>query len=402
MTFGTSLSFSSTLHADHSQYLVGILELACQQLDITDSERSEATSHYEAVGQWLGSSNHPLLQDALIYPQGSIRIGTATRAVSRNEIDVDLMCHLPYLDRNVSPKEVRDIVGNRLLEHGTYAQMLQPLNRGWRLIYANQFHLDITPSIDDLCHAKNGVLVPDRELQDWKASNPRDYAVWFEDIATRTPWTWSEVSEARAEVEDLPHELQFKGPLRRMVQIMKRHRDVWCSQFSATERKLAPISVIITTLASHAYQACLNKPFLNALELFEEVVALMPQYIVPHLGTQGGVEHWVANPEHDQENFADKWLLHPERKKGFERWHAKFTEDLKALTKKQGQHEVAAALAEMLDETIVKKTLDAYAARLNRRRETKSLAMKSGGIITALGANKAYAVPINKFFGFHE
>ncbi len=39
------------------RYLVGMLEIACEKLDITDTERREAESRYNAVGKWLSDGD---------------------------------------------------------------------------------------------------------------------------------------------------------------------------------------------------------------------------------------------------------------------------------------------------------------------------------------------------------
>ena len=44
-----------------------------------------------------------------------------------------------------------------------------------------------------------------------------------------------------------PEEMRLKGILRRIVQIAKRHRDLY---FIDDDQGLAPLSIIITTLAS--------------------------------------------------------------------------------------------------------------------------------------------------------
>ena len=54
---------------------------------------------------------------------------------------------------------------------------------------------------------------------------------------------------AHASVEDVPS-YQWRTPLQRAVQVLKRHRDV---MFHAAPG-LAPISMIITNLAGHAYE----------------------------------------------------------------------------------------------------------------------------------------------------
>ena len=58
-----------------------------------------------------------------------------------------------------------------------------------------------------------------------------------------------------ASVEPLPIDgKKSKLPLQRAVQLLKRHRDVTYANSTKEEKAAAPISIIITTLAAHAYQ----------------------------------------------------------------------------------------------------------------------------------------------------
>ena len=55
------------------------------------------------------------------------------------------------------------------------------------------------------------------------------------------------VAEGRADIEPFPAQSNIKGILRRIVQLLKRHRDI---AFADVKEDIAPISIIITTLAS--------------------------------------------------------------------------------------------------------------------------------------------------------
>jgi hypothetical protein len=386
------------LEKAQKRYLVGLLELACEKLDITPTERAMAEERYTAVGQWLSDLNNPYLANASVYTQGSIRIGTTNRPIGRNEFDVDLMCHLPGAG-NLAPQAVRDLVGNRLKSHGTYKNMLEPLRRGWRLVYANEFHMDITPSIDDPNHQRGGVLVPDRQLHDWKTSHPKGYANWFETIALREPHTLMEKREIRADVETMPGDIHFKGSLRRIVQIMKRHRDVWCAKRTVEERDNAPISIIITTLAARAYAHVISMgQYDNALDLLLDVVEAMPSFIEKR-GNPIGTEKWVVNPMNEQENFADKWRTHPQREVAFYQWINAFKADLDRLAQEPGIDGVAKGLADLLDETISKAAITEANRRLNVNRANRNLVAATSGLILTTTSSNAYAVPGNTFFG---
>jgi hypothetical protein len=87
--------------------------------------------------------------------------------------------------------------------------MLEEKQRCWRLCYANEFHLDITPSIRNPGCGNGGELVPDRALAAWKPTNPKGYAARFEQHAALRPrLTLREAAIAakRADVEDFPEQ----------------------------------------------------------------------------------------------------------------------------------------------------------------------------------------------------
>jgi hypothetical protein len=386
------------LETGQKRYLVGLLELACEKLDITSAERALAEDRYTAVGQWLSDAGNVYLTNSTIYTQGSIRIGTAVRPIGRNEFDVDLMHHLPGA-RSLRPQQVRDVVGNRLKSHGVYKNMLEPLRRGWRLVYANEFHMDITPSVDDINHSQGGVLVPDQELRDWKESNPKGYANWFETIAIREPGLLMEKTEIRADVEAMPAEIRFKGSLRRIVQIMKRHRDVWYSKKTLDERDNAPISIIITTLAAKAYSQVSTQRYDNALDLLLDVVDAMPNFIETQPAYPAGFEKWVRNPMNELENFADKWAAHPKRQEAFYQWHGAFKADIDKLAQEPGVDAVAKGLADLLDESISKAVITETTRRLNANRASRSLITSSTGLISSTTSRNLNAMPKNVFFG---
>ena len=127
--------------------LVGLIEEACQYLEPSEHQSDLAKQRYEGVGDWLARSDHWLLASIAIRLQGSVAIGTAVKPIGANEHDVDLVAHVPDLESMVSPAMLKRQIGDRLRDNGNYAPLLVEMPRCWRLDYANEFHLDITPSI---------------------------------------------------------------------------------------------------------------------------------------------------------------------------------------------------------------------------------------------------------------
>ena len=244
-----------------------MLDLIGQQLEPTATQMERAESAHRAVGEWL--SEAPLLAQAVIYAQGSIAHQTVTRPIARNEYDADAICHVPGYGAATPPAALKKIVGDRLASHERYAAMLEEMPRCWRLNYAGEFHLDFTPSILNRACRNGGELVPDRALRAWSPSNPKGFRDLFSRRASLVPVMLGPLGERmaldKAMVELFPVKSSSKGVLRRTVQLLKRHRDI---AFMKQDAALLPLSIIVTTLASQAYEWCVgHRAYDNELDL---------------------------------------------------------------------------------------------------------------------------------------
>lgn len=303
-----------------------LLALA-ETLDVSPSKYEEAKGHYEAVGDWLNKPESSLARyNPVIYPQGSFALGTAVRPLSDEEYDVDAVCLLDTTQEEHSQQDLKKLVGDRLKEHGDYRRMLAEPDgrRCWTLNYAEsaRFHLDILPAIPDYRWAlfllegvpedwaQHAICITDKETwtyeRDWPKSNPKGYLEWFK---KRMEVVFNQrrlllAKDARAEVHDIP-EYKVRTPLQRLVQLLKRHRDI---MFDGDECK--PISIIITTLAASAYQN-------------EDDIQTALQNVVPNMRNfienRDGI-YWVPNPVNPEENFADRWQTEPEKADAFFQW----------------------------------------------------------------------------------
>ncbi len=140
-------------------------------------------------------------------------------------------------------------------------------------------------------------------------------------------------------IEDVP-EYEVKTPLQRVVQILKRHRDIYFQ----TKPGLRPVSIIITTLAARAYR--------NQADLYDaltSVVEEMPNFIERRENGQW----WVPNPVNPEENFADKWNEYPDRRTAFFGWLKKVHDDLVSAGQQQTFTKTASALSPVLGEGAV-------------------------------------------------
>ncbi|MGD9725511.1 MAG: nucleotidyltransferase [Gammaproteobacteria bacterium] len=310
------------------------LEQVASDLDIPPSKYKQAVERYQSVGAWLERGTYPGAAGIpIICPQGSFRLGTVTRPI-RNGIeaayDIDLVCELLIAMAATDPKSVKYLVGNRLRENETYARLLDEEGRRcWTLEYAEQdgvgFHLDVLPAVPN----RRGTLDTSIAIThkrdtaySWSASNPRGYGVWFDGrnagafnlaAASQKVALRSNYPELFARVDDVPDQL-VRTPLQRVIQILKRHRDM---RFNQRQRILhAPISVIITTLAAHLYRnepdafSALNS-ILTQLRAFSRLVDAAPNRLVLDSNAliqrkADGTWH-IGNPSNPGENFADRW-----------------------------------------------------------------------------------------------
>jgi hypothetical protein len=371
--------------------LVGLIEDACQQLEPSAYQRDLAKQRYEGVGDWLSRSDDWLLTSIAIRLQGSVAIGTTVKPIGANEHDVDLVAHVPDLDLAVSPALLKQRIGDRLRSNGNYAALLVEMPRCWRLDYANEFHLDITPSIPNPECRQGGELVPDKTLKTWKASNPMGYRAKFERRATLQPRIRSlhkAYDGARADTQ--------VGILRRIVQIAKRHRDM---HFIDDDEGLAPLSIIITTLASRAYEFCVDQfAYDHELDLIVDVLRRMPTMMQTDTA-DGRVTWYLWNQTTAGENFCEKWNKHPERAQAFFSWHGKAVADLEQLATAQGLDQVRRLLGGIFGAAPANTAMDSLAERVSVARATNRLAVtKPAGLIVGTAA-AATPVRANTFFG---
>lgn len=378
-----------------------LIENACQSLEISPSQNELARKRYEAVGDWLSRADDPLPATIAIRIQGSVAIGTTVKPIGANEYDLDLVAHVRDLDVTISPASLKKSIGDRLRGNAVYANLLEEMPRCWRLNYANEFHMDITPSIPNPSCAMGGELVPDKTLRIWKASNPQGYRAKFERRAAlvarirRAFGKAFDSARADAEIEPYPENRGLKGILRRIVQIAKRHRDISFIE----DQTLAPLSIIVTTLASRAYEYCVtNFEYDDELDLVCDVVRKMP--IMMQVDIVNGRQTWsLWNMTTARENFCEKWNKDSRRAAAFFAWHVELLRDLEALASAEGLDQVRRRLGSIFGAAPATQAMDALIERLNRARSDNHLSVsRPAGLIvgTAVGATPVRA---NTFFG---
>jgi len=379
------------------EQIAGVLEAICQRLELTETQYEAAKSRYETIGKWLAEADDIFLRNCKIYPQGSMNLGTSVRPIGRSEYDVDLICHVPHLSPNSPPEYLKRLVGDRLKLNGRYAP--EEKGRCWRIKYANEFHLDITPSIRNPGCAYGGEYVPDKVQLEWKPSNPKGYQAWFEERAELRPIfvfekaMQAEFSEMRASVEPFPYNEPLKGYLKRCVQICKHHRD---KHFTSTPA-IAPISVILTTLAAKSYKYAISKKMYESdLDILLDVVRYMP-FFIEQKQILGKRTYYVWNETTTGENFAEKWNQDENLSMAFYNWHASALKQLEELPLVEGFDTLHKSLNTCFSESVVSDACSKFTTSISRARTSGTLSIIPG--VGLASSSSGIKVPSNTFYG---
>ena len=361
-----------------------LLERICPKLQITPAQHQSAQGRYETIGEWLADRESPLARfGPVIYPQGSLRIGTTVRPRKTMEYDLDLVCEVQLDWRQVEcPVALLDLVEWRLKQHDTYKPMLERKNRCIRVKYANEFHLDILPACPDLASGNGCVVVPDREAKEWKASNPKGYAAWFESRAK----VFKAIVVER--VEPLPGQepTEVKAPLKRVVQLMKRWRDI----AYAKTPDIAPISIVLTTLAGHHYggQQSVNEALTYILN--GVVTGLPPR----------GQRLIVLNPTNQKEDLSERWDENPNAYQAFVSGIVTFQQLWREVNQRRGIHQIAVALEVLFGENPTRSAVKEQAEFVEKLRSEQKLGVQTGsGILSSVTSVGSIPLRRNTFHG---
>lgn len=376
-----------------------ILDEIGEDLDLTEIQFDRARQSYGAVGDWLSGSTDPLLVSVMVYLHGSSALGTAVKPIGRREFDVDLICFCAGIASGISPEVLKAAVGNRLKEHATYVRLLEEKKRCWRLNYAGDFHLDLSPTIANPACFNRGELVPDRTLNAWHPTNPRAYKTLFDERAALRPTFAGKLiamQRDEATVEPFPVREAVKGILRRIVQLLKRHRDVF---YKDNTEDVAPISIIITTLAMQAYAYCVRRHvFEDEMDVVVETIRMMPHFIErPILDGRKG--YAILNETTDGENFADNWNKDARRAPAFYAWHAQALSDFEALRDAVGQDRLSVNMERSFGPGVTGRVLGNRINAVSDGRKSGLLSVAPLIGLTTSQVAASTAVPANTFFG---
>lgn len=339
------------------------------QLDLPESVDRKARERYISLSNWFGRENSSLKGiDIDIFSQGSFALGTTIKPLKEEEeYDLDMGCkvNVEGYKGSHTQEELKDLIGRELELYRIRVGIEKPLDekrRCWRLEYKDEvgFHLDIVPCIplenerkaiyeqrlsedygyeqnfnQDVAHFALNITDTENEnystiSNEWSISNPQGYVRWFQNQMQKSN---QGIFESRAAIEPVP-EYEQKTILQRCIQLLKRHRD----NMFAENIDSKPISIIITTLASRAYdgEQTLEEALINILNK-------MPLYI-------NSQKPRVPNPVKPEEDFTDRWdnpeFSHLSLEANFKVWQNQAFFDFKKLLEKENAVEIRSILNE--------------------------------------------------------
>lgn len=285
-----------------------VLEKIAYDLNISDAQYEAAQNKYAQMAKHIDKSTAD--KKIILYPQGSFALGTIIRPIEKeDEYDLDFV--FEYNNYNSSASNLKFETQSILQNYGKCK--INEKRRCWQVTYDDnpQFHMDIIPAIaqEKFINITNKI---DDGSYEYIGSNPRAYIDWFKKKQEASFQRIREELRFQTKVEEIK-EYKIKTTLQKAIQILKRHRDM---MFIDDINNCKPISIIITTMAANIYnhETRIVDVLINFLNEAEE-------YLRTSLNKNN--EYVIKNPTYtggETENFADKWVEHPERKEAFFKW----------------------------------------------------------------------------------
>jgi hypothetical protein len=286
---------------------------------------------------------------------------------------------------------VYEAIHQRLADHGTYRTMLERKDRCVRLNYEREFHLDIIPAEPaprpDLRWGELAVRIPDRAQAGWTPSNPGGYVRWFHEQAET-----ARLAKAAREAVPLPRPVTPGDAtvLALVVQLIKRYRDI---RFAELDRaKLAPRSVVLTTLAAMRYDGEQR----TSVALHQVVTGMAA---AARAAWPGRVV--VPNPTNPAEKFCDKFT--PESYAEFVDFVLRLEAEVTAVLapSASGLTTLKPQLDTLFGDEPVRKAFIEYADRVAKAAGEGRVRASAGAGLTVVGAatDPGRVVPGHRFFG---
>jgi hypothetical protein len=362
-----------------TEQLDAVLLEVCEELQLAPTRYVSAVERYGSVNQLLEQAGSPFqFFRPRIYPQGSMALGTTSKPVEGpHDLDFVLQIDTPYW--RLHPLAGLNALYEFLSDNEIYRKMISLKNRVVRLTYADEFYMDILPAYTDSASGGTCILVPDRARVSLCPSNPEGYILWFRNRC----FTRRRLLLEKAKPVPSQQVVHEKEPLQLAVQLLKRWRDL-----AFEDQDLAPISVVLTTLAATFYEG--EESVSDALST---ILAGIVNAVA--IADSNGERIVVRNPSNLLEDFGEKWDANPEAYNKFKIGIGKLQKEWRVIV--TGGRETNKELERLFGE-YVRTALVKRAQHLQEARNAGVLAVGPTGAITGLGSG-ATRIPRNVFHG---
>ena len=376
-----------------------LAEVIARAFEPTATQLQELERAYNATGEYLIECPELGRLVAQVHAQGSRPMGTIVRPMDANRdgFDIDLVVRLSKsaLTQYGGPGGAALLLERLYVALKRYADRhglgIERWERCVTLIYAGGMRADFAPIIEDpsfaLPHGEHHGRIPDRDLKSFHSTNPRGYCLGFDDAAKVAPrFRFSEAltanfaEERKADVEPLPApEEVFARLLSRFVQLGKVHRNMAFAAMTAGN-DLAPASVFLTSLFAKAYATLAPQPHDGPLDLFFDIVELLPTLFQREV-LDFGRERWtLMNLYAHADNLAAS-MNTVARQQAFVQWHAKFVSDLEGLLAAvEGNHGID-AVTKAVEQAFGSRAAQAVVHRNALRREGNRSLQRVGFVV---------------------
>lgn len=345
-------------------YLNNIYEKIAQAIDISEQLFDQAEDKYNKLGIWMDRETPDY--KITIYPQGSFALGTVVKPVSdKDDYDLDLVCEFDK-DYGFDAQSLKIKIVKPLLDRYDEAIRIKEKKRCWQAIYksSSNFHMDIIPAINRVVYISITDKNEENSSYKYIGSNPKGYIDWFN---KRKETRYKAIKEAyekdpsrrfMAKVEPIK-EYRLKTPLQKSIQILKRHRDIL---YQDDPDHLAPISIIITTIAAQLYN--------NEDNIYDTLKTILDNAKTYVESCKKNGTYYIENPSYtgiQKENFADKWNDNPERAEAFFDWLDQAQTNLiNCVDAFDSKADIGSLLSVSLGENLIKRVFSEYDAPIEK------------------------------------
>lgn len=325
-----------------------------ESLDITPSMYKNADEKYHALAEYLSRHTDVKID---MYPQGSFAFGTVVRPFKNDKdgsYDLDFICEVNLDKSMITAKGLRSLIENAITDGELYGGRLEVSDQCFTIHYAEEggasFSIDIVPATPendaivsrlkekahrpDLLDSAIAIPMVIEKGHEWVTNNPKGFTKWFREV--NEPYKANiqsmyrrslfESTDFYDKIEDIPEDM-VRSAVQRVIQLLKRHRDVF---YRKTEG-LKPISAIINVLVTEV--AAGLDPSTGVFELLEYVLdelsesskyykdmaygeALLENRVIARKNRKW----YIANPANPEDNLADKWNESETIPKMFFKW----------------------------------------------------------------------------------